>query len=112
MNSTKTRRTHLATMVALLGTSFLLNHEATAQTTLTWSGGTGGSGTAWATNTNWATSAVPGSNTVATNNDIAAFGATGTGTQMQMNFGTLGSPFYLGTINLLSTNTVAKNDGS
>jgi fibronectin-binding autotransporter adhesin len=112
MNSTTTRRTHLATMVALLGTSFLLSQQSTAQTTLTWSGGTGGSGTAWATNTNWATSIVPGSNSVTTNNDIAAFGATGTGTQMQMNFGTLGTPFYLGTINILSGNTVAKTMGA
>ena len=53
-----------------------------------------------------------GSSTDVLNNDIAAFGVGSTGTQMQMNFGTLGTPYYLGTVNILASNTVAKTMGA
>jgi autotransporter-associated beta strand protein len=82
---------------------------AKAQTTYTW-GANGG--TAWATGGNWVGGVAPGSSADPLNNDIAEWGGGSTGTQIQMNFGTLNSPFYVGTLNILSSNTVVKTMGA
>ncbi|MGL4420267.1 MAG: beta strand repeat-containing protein, partial [Gemmataceae bacterium] len=82
--------------------------NSSAQTTYTWGAN---AGTAWATGTNWV-GGTPAGSTTPTNNDIAQFQAGSTGTQMQMNFGILGSEYYLGTINILASNTVAKTMGA
>ena len=92
----------------LLGLAFTAT-PVSAQTTYTWGQN---AGTAWATGGNWVGGTPAGSSSEATNNDIAQFGSGSTGTQMQMNFGILGTPYYLGTVNILSTNTVAKTMGA
>jgi autotransporter-associated beta strand protein len=81
-----------------------------AQTSFTWAGTTGA---LWDTPGNWSPApgtTGPGSSTDPTNTDIATFGVTGTSATIQLNFGTLGSPRYLGTIT--QTGGVARTIGS
>ncbi len=90
-----------------------LCNSSTAQAQITWSGGAGG-GTTWATTNNWVGGVIPGSSSNTANSDIAEFAAAGTSTQIGMNFNTsnLGTPFYVGTLNILSSHTVARTMGS
>ena len=74
---------------------------ASAQTTYTWNGAT----SAWATGSNWVGGVVPGSKTLTTNNDIAQFGSVGSNSSIGLDFSVLGSNYYLGTIQLASTDT-------
>jgi autotransporter-associated beta strand protein len=85
--------------------------RASGQTVYTFSAPTA---SLWGTPGNWtsATSLAPGSSSVTTNNDIGSFAGTGTATQIQFNFGTVGTPYYIGGIRLESTNTVARTFGS
>jgi fibronectin-binding autotransporter adhesin len=85
---------------------------AWGQATITWGSN---AGTAWATATNWAGGVPPGSGTLETNFDIAQWGAGSTGTQIQMNFSASGlnsTNWFLGTLDILNSNTVAKTMGS
>jgi autotransporter-associated beta strand protein len=66
----------------------------------------------WGTPANWSPSGPPGSNSVTTNADVGQFSSTGASTTIQFNFGTIGTPYYVGTISFLSTNTVARTFGS
>ncbi len=69
-----------------------------AQTTKTW---TSTSSTAWATAANWQSNLIGGS-TTSTNNDIALFSSSGVLSSIGLNFSNLGTPFYLGTIQVTS----------
>ncbi|MGL6075230.1 MAG: autotransporter-associated beta strand repeat-containing protein [Fimbriiglobus sp.] len=85
---------------------------AWGQATITWASG---AGTAWATATNWVGGVRPGSGTLDTNFDIAQWGAGSTGTQIQMNFSGSGlnsTNWYVGTLDILNTNTVNKTMGA
>ena len=84
--------------------------ESRGQTTYTWNSA---SASLWGTAANWnPNTAAPGSNSNTTNSDIGQFGATGTTTTIQFNFGTIGTPYYVGTIAFLPTNTVVRTAGS
>ena len=63
--------------------------------TITWDGGTSGSGSAWLTGTNWNTDTVPGAT------DIAAFGLAGTSGSIGINLNTAGGDQQVGAIQLL-----------
>ena len=78
-----------------------------AQTTYIWNNS---GGTAWATTTNWLPIGVPGS-TTNTNADTATFAALN-GSSIGLNFGNLGTPFFLGEIVLDPTNAVDRLFGS
>lgn len=68
----------------------------------TWDGGSTGGGTAWLTAANWVgDTGFPGSQTVATNTDIATFGATGTSNSPGINFNFTGNTLSLGAINVI-----------
>jgi autotransporter-associated beta strand protein len=80
--------------------------------TYTWSAA---SASLWGTAANWnpATSTTgPGSATDPTNTDTAILSSVGTSTTIQLNFGTIGTPRYLGTIVQDPTDTVARTVGS
>jgi autotransporter-associated beta strand protein len=83
-----------------------------AQTTYNWTAATA---SLWGTPANWnpgTTTTGPGSQSDPTNNDIAVFGVTGTSTTVQFNFGAIGTPRYVGTIQLSATDVVARTFGS
>lgn len=64
-----------------------------------WSGGTGGSNTAWFSTGNWAGGAFPGSTPApTTNTDIATIGSTGTNPDIGINLNVTGSTLGLGAI--------------
>ncbi len=83
----------------------LLNFQALAADG-TWTGTTSG---AWFTATNWSSSVIPGSQSVTSNADIAAFGVAAQPTVgINMNF--TGNTYYLGAIDY--TNSTARNIGN
>lgn len=65
----------------------------------TWSGGSGGSNTAWFTIGNWVGGAFPGSQSATTNSDTATIGSTGTNPAIGINMNFTGNTLYLGAIN-------------
>ncbi|CAN5381710.1 hypothetical protein BH11PLA2_BH11PLA2_49220 [soil metagenome] len=96
-------------IAGLLAIGILAALPAVSQAQSTWNAT---SAQLWGTAANWTpNSAAPGSNSDTANSDIGQFGAVGVSV-IQFNFGTIGTPYYVGTISMLSTNTVARSFGS
>lgn len=79
-----------------------------AQTTFTWGSN---SATDWSLGSNWLGGIAPGSAADPDNNDIAQWNSSSTGSTIQLNFGTLGSEYHLGTLQTVG-GAVAKTLGS